>query len=138
MEYWIWLSQLPAIGPVTANRLLEYFSEPMRIYNAKKEELMNVKGVNVKQIQSILSNKSLEPCWRLIDSCYKNSISILLKKDVHYPVQAKELEDAPIVLYYKGYFKEMEKSIGSVGARRWTQEVKKYVVELTEQYTKEE
>lgn len=137
MEYWIWLSQVPYIGPVTANRLLNYFTEPVNIYSAEKADLMNVRGLTIRQIQSILSNKSLETSREIIDSCQKNNISIIRKNDMFYPNQAKVFEDAPIVLYYKGHFQEMEKSIAIVGARRCTQEIKKYAVKITEQYTRE-
>lgn len=137
MEYWIWLSQVPYIGPITANRLLNYFTEPVNIYSAEKADLMNVRGLTIRQIQSILSNKSLETSREIIDSCQKNNISIIRKNDMFYPNQAKVFEDAPIVLYYKGHFQEMEKSIAIVGARRCTQEIKKYAVKITEQYTRE-
>ena len=80
MEYWIWLSLLPYIGPVTANRLLEYFKEPLKVYHAESTKLMQVKGITKRQVQSIISNKSLEPSWRLMDSCLKNDISVVLSK----------------------------------------------------------
>ena len=54
MEYWIWLSLLPYIGPVTANRLLEHFEDPSRVYRAKIPELIKVKGITERQMQSCL------------------------------------------------------------------------------------
>ena len=82
MEYWIWLSRLPYIGPITVNRLLECFKEPSKVYYAEGAELMKVNGLTRRQVQSIISNKSLEASWKLIDSCQKNDISVLLKNDV--------------------------------------------------------
>ena len=136
MEYWIWLSLLPYIGPVTANRLLEHFEDPSRVYHAEIPELVKVKGITGRQIQSIPENKSLNHIWKLMDSCEKNDISILLKNDVRYPKRAKILEDAPIVLYYKGHFQDMKDPVAIVGARRCTQEAKYKAVNLAEQYTK--
>ena len=95
MEYWIWLSQVPYIGPVTANRLLNHFTEPINIYSAEKADLMNVRGLTIRQIQSMVSNKSLETSQEIIDSCQKNNISIIRKNDMFYPNQAKVFEDAP-------------------------------------------
>ena len=136
MEYWIWLSLLPYIGPVTANRLLEHFEDPSRVYHAEIPELVKVKGITGRQVQSIAENKSLDHIWKLMDSCEKNDISILLKNDVRYPKRAKILEDAPVVLYYKGHFQDMKDPVAIVGARRCTQEAKYKAVNLAEQYTK--
>lgn len=136
MEYWLWLSQLPYIGPKTANRLLKYFEEPKRVYRAEPWEIRKVDGITSRQVQSIIDNKSLEGTRKIIDSCQQNNISILLKRDVKYPTRAKNLEDAPIVLYYKGHFEDIENSVAIVGARRCRQEAKFHAIELAEQYTK--
>ena len=136
MEYWIWLSLLPYIGPVTANRLLEHFEDPSRVYHAEIPELVKVKGITGRQVQSIAENKSLDHIWKLMDSCEQNDISILLKSDVRYLERAKILEDAPVVLYYKGHFQDMKDPVAIVGARRCTQEAKYKAVNLAEQYTK--
>ena len=135
MEYWIWLSLLPYIGPVTANRLLEHFEDPSRVYRAKISELAKVKGITGRQMQSIAENKSLDRIWKIMDSCEQNNISVLLKNDVRYPYRAKKMADAPVVLYYKGHFQEMKDPVAIVGARRCTQEAKYKAVALAQQYT---
>ena len=53
MEYWIWLSLLPYIGPVTANRLLEHFEDPSRVYRAGISELIKVKGITERQMHRL-------------------------------------------------------------------------------------
>ena len=136
MEYWIWLSLLPYIGPVTTNRLLEHFGNPSRVYHAESSELVKVKGITGRQIQSIADNKSLDCIWKLMDSCHQNNISLLLKSDARYPERAKRLEDAPVVLYYKGHFEDIKVPVAIVGARRCTQEAKFHAVELAEQYAR--
>lgn len=133
MEFWIWLSMLPYIGTVTANRLLEHFGDPLRVYHAGISELMEIKGITKIQIQSFLNNKSLEKVYRILDFCEKKKISILLQNNVLYPKRAKVLYDSPIVLYYKGNLMEMEKTVAIVGARRCTQEAKFQTVDVTEQ-----
>ena len=135
MEYWIWLSLLPYIGPVTANRLLEHFEDPSRVYRAKISELAKVKGITGRQMQSIAENKSLDRIREIMNSCEQNNISVLLKNDVRYPYRAKIMADAPVVLYYKGHFQEMKDSVAIVGARRCTQEAKYKAVALAQQYT---
>lgn len=135
MEYWIWLSLLPYIGPVTANRILGYFKDPSRVYQAEIPELLKVEGITGRQIQSIAENKSLDRIWRIMDSCEQNDISVLLQNDVRYPNRAKIIEDAPVVLYYKGHFQAMKDPVAIVGARRCTQAAKCKAVTLAQQYT---
>lgn len=136
MEYWIWLSLLPNIGYITANRLLKYFEDPSRVYYAEISELIKVKGITSRQVQSIAENKSLEQAWKLLDSCSKNGISILIQSDIRYPKRAKILEDAPVILYFKGHFQEMEDPVAIVGARRCTQEAKFQAISLAEDYVR--
>lgn len=38
MEYWIWLTLLKGIGPITAKKLLHQFETPENIYNADYEQ----------------------------------------------------------------------------------------------------
>lgn len=39
MIYWIWLMQIPFIGPVTARYLIEELKDPKSIYQADAEYL---------------------------------------------------------------------------------------------------
>jgi len=47
------------------------------------------------------------------------------------------LEDAPVILYYQGYFADLSHSVGIVGARRCNQEVKKQCVQITQSYVRQ-
>lgn len=124
MEYWIWLSLLPYIGPVTMNYLLEKFENPRNVYDADVQELSGIKGVTQRQVKCIMSHKNLDSAHKVLDDCNRHHISVLIKKDFRYPERARVLKDAPSVLYYKGIFKEMKEAVGIVGARRCTQEAK--------------
>ena len=134
MEYWIWLSSVPYIGPVTSKRLLKVFGNPEAIYRAEKGDLCQIKGITQRQIDSIIKNKSLEPVHKIMKDCEKHNISILTQNDTGYPERAKEPEDSPVILYYKGCIRKMEKTVGIVGSRRCTQEEKLKVARITEQY----
>ena len=134
MLYWIWLTIIPGIGAVTANRLLKEFGNPENVYNAEEKEFANIKGITQKQIHSILTNKSLDGAERILDNCYKYNIHILTQNNSFYPKRAKEPEDAPVMLYYKGRLSVLNQTVGIVGARRCTQEAKKQVIDLTEKF----
>ena len=138
MKYWIWFSEIPYIGAVTAKKLITSFGNPENIYDSSEKELMQVNGLTLRQRQSILENKELDTAERIIEQCQKLRISVLPIKDAAYPKRAKTCQDAPILLYYKGRIKNMEKTIGIVGARRCTQETKNFVAELTCMYSQKQ
>lgn len=134
MEYWIWLSSVPYIGPVASRRLLQAFGEPEKVYRADASDLCQIKGITQRQIGGLIENKSLDRVYKIMENCEKHNISILTQNNPEYPERAKEPEDSPIILYYKGCIRNIEKTVGIVGSRRCTQEEKFKVVEITEQY----
>ena len=95
-----------------------------------------IKGITQRQIVSLIENKSLDRVYKIMQDCEKHNISILTQNNPEYPERAKEPEDSPIILYYKGCIQNqnMKKTVGIVGPRRCTQEEKHKVVEITEQY----
>ena len=122
MIYWIWLTQLPFIGPVTARYLIEKLKDAENVYKADAGYLAEVPGLSERQRRSILQNHSLEKTWN----------------DKRYPARAKKPSDAPVVLYYKGYFKNMNQAVGIVGARRCSQESKQKTVALASEYAQKQ
>jgi DNA processing protein len=135
-KYWIWLSQIPYIGPRTAKDMLQIFRTPENIYFAKDEELINNCNISAKQLKMIKENRSLEASLRILDNCNKNGIHILTIQDDRYPVCAKN-SDAPLILYYKGKLFHNHAAIGIVGARRCTREDRQATIEKAELYAKQ-
>ena len=138
MIYWIWLTQLPFIGPVTARYLIEELKDAENVYKADAGYLAEVPGLSERQRRSILQNHSLEKTKRILEDCQNNNISILCWNDKRYPARAKKPSDAPVVLYYKGYFKNMNQTVGIVGARRCSQESKQKTVALASEYAQKQ
>lgn len=138
MHYWIWLTNLPYIGSVTSKKLIEIFEIPENLYNTSEAELKKIKGLTLRQRNSILTNRELETAKRITERCEKCQISLISINDSQYPEKAKQCIDAPVLLYYQGRIERKKQSIGIVGARRCTQEVKNFVAELTESYAKKE
>ncbi|WP_443659383.1 helix-hairpin-helix domain-containing protein [Clostridium algidicarnis] len=59
LVYWIWLSEINGVGPVTAKVLLDVFKTPYNIYKAIKSELINIKGIGNTTAEAIFNSKSL-------------------------------------------------------------------------------
>lgn len=124
MIYWIWLTQIPFIGPVTARYLIKELGDAEKIYQADYKTLSKMSGLAARQKESIIRNHSLEKAKRILDDCQNKNISILCWNDECYPLRAREPADAPPMLYYKGNIKKMDQTVGIVGARRCSQEAK--------------
>lgn len=50
--HWIWLTQLPFIGSVTARRLIEKLGDAEKIYQAGSEQLAEISDLSVRQRES--------------------------------------------------------------------------------------
>ena len=135
IEYWIWLSQIPYIGPVTANRLLQAFGTPEQIFHAANSEILNFCHLNERQVKMITENHSLDQSVRIIEKCKAKDIKILTINDNLYSRKAKK-NDAPIVLYYKGNLKQMNHTVGIVGSRRCSRDVRQTAIKCAEKYSK--
>lgn len=136
MIYWIWLTQIPFIGPVTIRYLIKELGDAEKIYQADYETLSKMSGLSARQKESIIKNHSLEKAKRIMDDCQNKNISILCWNDERYSLRAREPADAPPMLYYKGNIKKMDQTVGIVGARRCSQEAKQETVFLASEYTK--
>lgn len=138
MEYWIWLSILPYIGVVSAGKLIGVLKNPENVYHSSEEELRKIEGLTARQRNSILEHRELEEAKRIVEQCEKCKISLFSLEDPLYPERAKSCKDAPIILYYRGKIKRIDRAVGIVGARRCTQETKKVVADLAESYAEKQ
>jgi DNA processing protein len=118
MEYWIWLTSLKGIGPITQKRLLAHFKTPNHIYLAAEEELLVIPGIGSFLARSIRQARSLDGAFSVLDQLEKKKIKLLIYHDPHYPELAKAWPEAPIVLFYIGTLRNNSTGIGIVGARR--------------------
>lgn len=130
--YWIWLSELKGIGPVTAKILLNRFKTPENIYRAQGDELNSISGIGEATADLILSSKSLEIAENILDKCEKLNIKILKYNDDLYKQEIRNIKDAPVLLYYRGNLIENSLGVGIVGARRCTEYGKRVTVEAAE------
>lgn len=100
IKYWIWLTQIPYVGSVMEGRLLAKFKSPQDIYDADEKCLREISGITKRQIVSILQARSFDRVEKILEDCEKKKIYVLTKADIRYPKKAKQVKDAPSVLYY--------------------------------------
>lgn len=131
-NFWVWLSTLKGIGPITARKLLNHFCTPERIYYASKKELLEVDDIGEVTSGRIINSRSLNCAADIIEKCSKNNIKMLCWDNPLYPDMVKSLNKLPILLYYKGQLIEDSIGVGIVGTRRCTEYGKRATVEAAE------
>lgn len=137
MEYWLWLSIIKGLGPILGKRLLAKFKDPRKIYAADKAELQTVKGIGDVLASAIISSRSLEKVYSILDRCEKLGIKLLTYSDPLYPGIAKSERSAPFLLFYKGVIKEGLEGVAIVGSRRCS-DYGKEVAMMTAKYLAED
>jgi len=119
-EYLVALYAFTYFGPKRLNLLLSFFGNGKSIWNADRNELTNI-GLSEDMVSKFFSHKKRFDFVNYFKKLKKLSISVVSYKEKEYPKNLLGLEDAPIILYIKGSFKDKDaKSIAIVGTRKNT------------------
>lgn len=114
LTYWIWLSQL-ALPSGQKIGLLQRFQSPQAIFEAPDEAFDDL-SVPFDTV----ADKDLTKARQIVAMCARKRIGIVTYGDSGYPRRLKNVEDPPLVLYYKGVLPDWENVpvIGVVGTRK--------------------
>lgn len=136
LKYWIWFTQIPRIGLITRNELLKVYTSPRDIFRASKNELIEKAGsrLNSAQLECILASRLLTRAETVLSECDRLGISILTRESALIKKTIALGNETPTLLYVKGKVKELKDTVGIVGARRCTQEIKNFTKYVTEAY----
>lgn len=119
LSAWLRLSMTPGLGPVSCQRLLSHFPDPLAIVNSPSQQLATL--VPNALYESLLFTRG-EAVNRQIDSALKwaeeNDHVILTPDQSLYPAMLLQMHDAPIVLFAKGELSRLtHPALAIVGAR---------------------
>lgn len=121
LHYRIALTMVPAIGPVTARKLIEKIGSARGIFKEKRETLQKIQGIGPRMAQSFNTSDLLLQAEKELEFLKRHHISALYYKDAGYPDRLKECADAPILLYARGsHGLNPSRSISVVGTRQAT------------------
>ena len=114
--YWIWFAQLRGLSLWTKRQLLEIFRDPESIFLAEEWALADFP----KEVAAALQNKDLTESKQIYERCIQKGIGILTFTDGAYPENLRNIEDPPMVLYFKGKLPDWQAQpvIGAVGTRK--------------------
>lgn len=115
------LNDLPNIGPITLNRLLEEFGgDPRVILTADKRRLESVRGVGPETSAAIQGWPQHFEIAREEQRLAQAGAVFITPRDEGYPKLLREIHDPPIGLYRKGDYLFGQPCIAVVGSRRTT------------------
>lgn len=119
--YLIALLCVDKVGPVQAQRIIQYFGSVEQVFKASKRELMMIPKIGEK-IATDLSKSHfyLSQAENILKQCQKLSIQIISYQSHEYPQILKEIYDPPLILYAKGFITKDLWGIGIVGTRTAT------------------
>ena len=117
--HWIWLATRVGMGDKMKRVLLSHFGEPESVYFAPELEFERFEGLSSAGVESLM-DKDLTLCEEILGQCQDKKIHILTFQDAAYPNRLKQIEDPPMVLYYKGTLPAFDELpvIGVVGTRK--------------------
>ena len=102
LQYQIALTMAPAIGPITARKLIKKSGSARAVFRQKKAILEKIEGIGPVVSGSISSASLLHQAEKELEFLDRYRISAFYFKDAEYPARLKECEDAPILLYARG------------------------------------
>ncbi len=120
--YWIWMAEACGAGNRLGMTLLRKFGTVQKIYRQKPADVQNWKFLNngeKKNTLDMLENKSLDRAEQILEKCTRLGIRLLHFEDAEYPNSLRSLQNAPLLLYYKGTFPRIDERLTTavVGTR---------------------
>ena len=138
LEYAMAITLLDGVGNINAKKLLAYCGSFENVFSTPKGKLAKIPGIG-----EVLSNKIFVQITKgdykkrvkeELNFIKSNDISTYLITDKSYPLNLKQCEDSPIVLYGKGNIDfNNHKTIAIVGTRKVTQRGKDFCEKLLEE-----
>jgi len=121
LKYWLALTLIKDIGPVTAKRLLSALGTPKRVFDSSANELKNIEGINDSKIRGISEFNSWDEVEKEIDEIKSHNVRIIRYTDEEYPESLRYIDDSPVILYVRGSFIKKDKyAVAIVGSRNMT------------------
>ncbi|MBQ2848901.1 MAG: DNA-processing protein DprA [Thermoguttaceae bacterium] len=119
----ILLSTVDGVGPLTAERLIEYFGSASEVLRASRRDLERVDKVGPTLARKISQAREACDVEALIRFCEENGIEIVALRDVRYPARLREIDNPPRLLYVRGSFAPEDRTaiaiVGTRGATRY-------------------
>lgn len=137
IKYSIWLQSILGTGNNRVNEIFSAFKSAQNVYNSSGKKLVE-SGLFTKKQISKLKFSSLKTAENIIELCRESNIHIVAYGMPQYPKCLYNIEDPPIVLYYKGELPDFDETptICIVGPRKVSEFGKKASYSLSRRLSK--
>ncbi len=119
---WIWLTTKFPTASSSIDAVMTHFGyDADSVYKASAHDYLHVSGLDEKYVDA-LCDKSLDDAHKIFDWCTENNIGLLPYDSKFYPQRLRDIEKAPILLYYRGKLINFDDNvcIALVGTRKMT------------------
>lgn len=124
----------PGIGDFLVKQLVSYCGSAEQVFKTSKGKLLKIPGVGEISAEAIIHEKSFHEAEKELKKAEKEDTEILFFIDKKYPQRLKVIDDAPALLYYKGYQNlNVPKTVGIVGTRQATEYGKEMVEKICQE-----
>lgn len=118
-KYGYFMSSFFNVGMQKKKKLLLYFGNENKVYNAKETEIKELSFLSDEEKTSFLMHREAFPLEKEWDRFIHSGIKSVAINEENYPKSLVYLSDAPFSLFYLGDLpKKNERLIAMVGARR--------------------
>lgn len=119
-KYWIAFSSIEQVDSRFVKRLYDYFGDIEKAFNCNLKELECIDGLSVKKAENFIKLRDKADVDKVFANVESKGINFLTLEDEQYPVMLKNIENPPVVLYYKGKLSEcnLDKTLAVVGSRK--------------------
>ncbi|MCP4314117.1 MAG: DNA-protecting protein DprA [Bacteroidetes bacterium] len=119
LKYLIALTMVPAIGPVTARKLIDKVGSARAVFQQKRRVLESIEGIGPVLSRSINEFSLLGEAEREMEFMERHHIQVLYYKDPGFPYRLNECRDGPVLLYMRGdRGLQCSRCLSVVGTRR--------------------
>lgn len=132
IEYLLVLHSVYGLGPIRLKALLDYFQDPKLAWDASKKDLLNI-GIPENVIKNLSEAQKTLDIDEYLQNLKNQKINWITIYDESYPYLLKEIQNPPMLLYFKGDISTVDNTFAVVGSRKMTS----YGKFVTEKFTEE-
>jgi len=117
LPYWVATSAIGGVGTATFNYLLKHFKTLKKFWEAPEVQIHKLK-VDAKTREAIFEFRNKVDPKVYLNTVYERGIKVVSSVDRDYPVNLRQISDAPPVLYFRGtLIAQDDLAIAVVGTR---------------------
>jgi len=121
IRYWIGLSLVPDVGPITAKQLICRAGTPEHIFSLDMHSLLSLQGMTRTHAEKIVNFSGWDDVEKQVRAMEQKGISVVCYGAPGYPQVLQEIPDAPVVIYIKGSYQPDDRfGIAVVGSRTYS------------------